>query len=132
MHFSHAPNVFSIPEETENRAFWAEEVNSDSDVFYVAEVEGKIVGLITAHITRNSELCFIANHPVCRIDTVVVDHSCRGKGVGQMLMGAVEEWAKQQKASEIRLEVMEFNKSAQDFYAAGGYEIQSRIMAKTI
>jgi len=47
-------------------------------------------------------------------------------------MDKVELWAKKSGAKEIRLEVMEFNTSAQAFYKSDGYDIQSRILAKPI
>jgi len=47
-------------------------------------------------------------------------------------MGVIENWAKNSGAKDIRLEVMEFNKYAQAFYARNGYLVMSRIMAKSI
>jgi len=47
-------------------------------------------------------------------------------------MKACKEWAKTSGAVEIRLEVMEFNAKAQDFYHKLGFDTQSRIMPHSL
>ena len=54
------------------------------------------------------------------------------QGVGKQLMQKVELWALESKADDIRLEVMEFNKNAQQFYDSSGYVTNSRILSKSI
>ncbi|EWH01482.1 GNAT family N-acetyltransferase [Halomonas sp. BC04] len=130
-HHEHAPSVFAIPEDQESD-YWRNKVNDIEKLFIAAQLDAKLVGLITATITNNYEVPFLSHHMVCRVGTIVVDVRHRHAGIGRLLMAKAEEWAAKQGANEIRLEVMEFNQRAMSFYANDGYETQSRIMSKWI
>jgi ribosomal protein S18 acetylase RimI-like enzyme len=63
---------------------------------------------------------------------VVVDIQAQRQGIGARLVQAVEQWAKQQHAAEVRLEVFGFNEPAIALYAKQGFHTQSHIMTKLI
>ncbi len=133
-HFQGAPNVFSDPETAAvgAKGFWQGKLNESESRFYVAEIDEQVAGFIVGKVTRNIEVNFICKNSVARVNTVVVAEKYQGRGVGKKLMQAFQEWAEDKKAVEVRLEVMEFNQSAQSFYAELGYGTQSRIMSKPL
>lgn len=47
-------------------------------------------------------------------------------------MAAVEQWARDSGATQFRLEVMEFNHNAQQFYDKLGFVPNSRLMMKCL
>lgn len=132
-HHNNAPNVFNSPATMgSDRDHWRVQLELKNSVFYVARDEHRILGFITAKITQNQKVIFLSRDKICRVGTIVVSKEHRSKGIGRSLMEKVEIWAKKFDAKEIRLEVMEFNRSAQAFYKSDGYDIQSRILAKPI
>jgi len=130
-HFEGAPNVFADPNASHdgNEEYWLGLMIEPKGTFIVAEVEGRIVGFVVARITQNLDISFIQSHKVCRVNTIVVDDSVQAKGVGKALMAKITQWATALQATEMRLEVMEFNEGALGFYESLGMHTQSRIMA---
>jgi GNAT superfamily N-acetyltransferase len=53
-------------------------------------------------------------------------------GIGRALMHRVERWAEEKGATEIELNVYEFNQSAFSFYLSLGYVTTSRKMEKRL
>jgi len=130
-HHDNAPNIFVGPNEAE-RAFLLQALSDLERFFLVATLDDKVVGFLTATINKNEIIPFIAKDPICRVGTIVIDQNHRSSGIGQALMKACKEWAKTSGAVEIRLEVMEFNAKAQDFYYKLGFNTQSRIMSHSL
>ena len=130
-HHDNAPNIFVGPNEAE-REFLLQALNDLERFFLVATLDEKVVGFLTATINKNEMIPFIAKDPICRVGTIVVDQNHRSSGIGQALMKTCKEWAETSGAVEIRLEVMEFNAKAQDFYHKLGFNTQSRIMSHNL
>jgi len=83
-------------------------------------------------INKNEMIPFLSKEPVCRVGTIVIDEKHRSIGLGKALMNKCNGWAISCEASEVRLEVMEFNAKAQNFYTGLGFKTQSRIMSNVI
>ena len=130
-HYQNAPNVFAQP-SYEERDFLLEALNDVDRLFLVAIFQNEVCGFLTATISKNDTIPFLTTEPICRIGTIVIDELHRSNGLGKALMSKCHEWASSSGASEIRLEVMEFNEKAQIFYAGLGFKTQSRIMWQTI
>ncbi|MGE0047756.1 MAG: GNAT family N-acetyltransferase [Acidithiobacillus sp.] len=101
-------------------------------LFLVACRNEDIQGFVTATIQEGAEIPFLHKLKVCKISTIVVDASCRREGVGSLLMEHAERWASSQGATEIRLEVMDFNATAQEFYEQQRYVASSHILCKPV
>jgi GNAT superfamily N-acetyltransferase len=67
---------------------------------------------------------------VCHIAAVVVTASERRKGVGRALVAAIEQWAKDKGAGDIRLHVYAFNSEATKFYEKLGYVVRYHTIGK--
>jgi len=83
---------------------------------FVAEVEGNVVGLVTAHILT------VINRPrdVAWITALVVDDKARNKGVGRALVKTVEAYARRAGCERLSVTTYEHLKGAQEFYVKLG------------
>ena len=131
LHHLYAPQAFVAPSE-EDRTFLINMLADEERLFLVAEEGQQVLGFITATITQNETISFLIKDPICRIGTIVVDENQKSKGVGRALMATVEQWARESGASQVRLEVMEFNRDAQQFYDRLGFTPNSRLMMKCL
>ncbi|MEL7325927.1 MAG: GNAT family N-acetyltransferase [Pseudomonadota bacterium] len=131
LHHLYAPQAFVAPSE-EDRTFLINMLADEERLFLVAEESQQVLGFITATITQNETISFLIKDPICRIGTIVVDENQKSKGFGRALMAAVEQWARESGATQVRLEVMEFNHNAQQFYDKLGFVPNSRLMMKCL
>ncbi|GGX43042.1 N-acetyltransferase [Saccharospirillum salsuginis] len=127
-HHDKAPQVF-VPPGQKDREYLVKNLKDPDIHIWVAEQDDRLIGFVTANIHRNTDIPFLTTVPICWVKTIVVDEANRSTGVGKALLDAVASWARQNGAREIKLQVMEFNDSAQAFYAKLGYTTQSRTMS---
>ena len=115
-----APGEFNFTVEQE-QAFLNEHASSDNSVFLVAEIEGKIVGMLnctggTRRATRHAATLGMS-----------VDREWRNQGVGSLLMARAVEWAKQSEmVSRIELSVFARNEMAIHLYQKYGFVVEGR------
>ena len=96
----------------------------DGKNFYVAEMNGTVVGILEllfrhiespAHVTRN----------IVFIDSMAVDEAYRGMGVGHLFFEKVKEIKEQNHLDGIELQVNARNKAAYEMYAHYGFTEKS-------
>jgi GNAT superfamily N-acetyltransferase len=91
------------------------------DVSYgtlVAERDGRVVGMAGTHLERTYE----ADGQCARIMSFVVGSKERGRGAGQALISAVEDWARDRGAADVMLTTHERRAGAHEFYGRLGYD----------
>lgn len=88
------------------------------DVVLVAEVDGKVVGWVHAHTYK-----LLVDAPEVEIGGLVVDEEMRGQGIGEQLMQAAEDWAREHDCESIYLRSNTIRTKAHEFYKRIGYEI---------
>jgi N-acetylglutamate synthase-like GNAT family acetyltransferase len=94
--------------------------NRERQQLLVAEEIGKIIGVIAFGCYEQFRL----QGCCCHIDTLVIDDTYRGKGVGKALLLKAEAYANEQGATEIELTTANFRRKTgtHDFYKAQGYD----------
>lgn len=111
------PNDNLIPEESFEKL-------AESDTFFVAEMDGTIVGVLEivfrhiespSHVTRN----------VIFIDTMAVDEKYRGMGIGHLFFDKVKEIREEKHCDGIELQVNAKNKAAYEMYRKYGFTEKS-------
>ncbi|HOX41220.1 MAG TPA: GNAT family N-acetyltransferase [bacterium] len=83
---------------------------------FIAEDEGRLVGFANAIIKIEMHSGYQA-----RVDGIVVDDNCRGKGVGRKLMEVLENWAKENGSKTMKLNSNVKRIEAHQFYEKIGY-----------
>jgi ribosomal protein S18 acetylase RimI-like enzyme len=83
----------------------------------VAEAEGEVVGMVTAQLLISTAEGGI----VALIEDMVVDTRLRGRGIGRLLMAAIEAWSRERGASRLQLLADRTNFSGLDFYDKIGW-----------
>jgi len=83
----------------------------------VAEHEGTVVGLITAHFVA----AIHADEPLALLTALVVHDGTRGHGVGRALVGRAELWARTLGALRLSVLTATHRQEAHRFYEHLGY-----------
>ncbi len=95
----------------------------NNGALYVADDNGKVVGIIVGivqNVSKLDQLSF-ASVKYGRILELFVHSEYRGKNIGKLLIEKMEDHFKQLHCDHIRIEVFEPNKNAHNFYRALGY-----------
>ena len=115
-----SPGEFDHTPE-EEAGFLADFAASKNSVFLVAEVDGKIVGLLTCKGSNRKAI----RHAVHL--GMSVDQGWRGQGIGNQLMARAIEWAKGTgTVTRIELALFERNKTALHLYEKFGFEVEGK------
>ena len=91
-------------------------LGSADDAIFVAEIDGEVTGYVHA---QHYELLYA--DPMMNIMGIAVDSSRRRMGIGAALLERVEELARQEGCSGVRLVSGASRKGAHDFYRRCGY-----------
>jgi ribosomal protein S18 acetylase RimI-like enzyme len=115
------------PEEVEFRARFQNVAGAPGHRIVVAELDGKVVGVL--HVFARPAL-----EKPCEavVQALVVDSACRSAGVGEALMREAESWAAQRGLSSTALYTRIDRDRARAFYERIGYRLKgtSRLMGK--
>ena len=122
MHVEWRPDIYKHTEELIPREGYLAAL--EYDVFYVAEDEGKVIGVLGLDY-RHVETPSHVTRDVVFIDSMAVDEPYRGKGVGHAFFARVKEIAAERHADAIELQVNARNRQAYDMYAKYGFREKS-------
>jgi len=101
---------------------------SKADHVLVAELDGKLVGLATVHVSLSIE----HDRPAAKLSAIVVDETHRRRGVGEALVAAVEAEARARDCCLIFLTTAERRKGAHAFYRRIGFEETGRRFTRVL
>lgn len=107
-------------DEAAFRARFERVLATDDHRIIVAEVEGKVVGVL--HMFERPAL-----EKPCEaiVQALVVDSDARSGGVGETLMREAEAWAQNRKLPSVSLYSRDDRKRAHAFYERIGYRIKA-------
>lgn len=97
----------------------------DAQIF-VADLNGTLVGLAEVYVREDEPNPFIVTHRYGHLQSLIVTTPYRKIGLGKQLVMAAQQWAKEQKATEIQLDIWEFAEGPLHFYEALGYRTLKR------
>jgi GNAT superfamily N-acetyltransferase len=98
------------------------------DRLVVAEVDGRLVGLASLHVSPSLEY----DEPAGKLAALVVDEARRGTGVGRALVEAIEAEARARGCGILFVTTAERRADAHAFYERLGLEYTGRRYAKTL
>jgi ribosomal protein S18 acetylase RimI-like enzyme len=107
-------------DEAAFRARFERVLATDDHRIVVAEVEGKVVGVL--HVFERPAL-----EKPCEaiVQALVVDSEARSSGVGEVLMREAEAWASDRKLPSVSLYSRADRKRAHAFYERIGYRVKA-------
>jgi len=86
----------------------------------VAEADGAVIGLLHVFVRPAVE-----NPKEAVVQSIVVDASCRRRGVGRTLMSEAERWGSERGCCAVALSSNVARSPAHAFYAALGYRVSA-------
>ncbi|MEX3959188.1 N-acetyltransferase family protein [Trinickia sp. EG282A] len=104
--------------ERERIAYWSARMSTPTDadrLALIAECNGDAAGFVFAERKPGSRDGVL-------LDNLHVSKHYQGRGVGKLLMNAVEEWARNLGESRLYLFVLEGNNRAMTFYEQQGWQ----------
>jgi GNAT superfamily N-acetyltransferase len=110
------------PTELENRLH-AVTAAGDGHALMVAELDGTVVGLL--HVFARPAL---EKPTEALVQSLVVDETCRGAGIGRALMTSAETWARERGLASAALHTQAQRADARAFYKSLGYEEVNQAM----
>lgn len=121
------PKVLAPEEYAENKCNELQTYIDDGRAIVYAAIEGSdLAGWIWIHeISR-------MNEKRVHISEIAINEPYRRKGIGNMLLAQVEEYAKEHGYSAIDLLVTKSNKEAVAFYRNASFEIERYVMRKAL
>jgi GNAT superfamily N-acetyltransferase len=129
LHHAHYPAVFSAPGDlAAHEALWSARAAA-GEQFWVACDDLDVVGFASAKLVDEKPTALLKPARFVRFGSIAVATAHRGRGIGTALMQAVTDWARAAGASEVCLNVFEFNSGAVRLYERLGYQSRSRNMA---
>lgn len=132
LHHDAWPEIFAGPSDPErDRTLWAQSIDGPQVATFVEERFGEVVAFITVSVVDESH-SLLQPMRYARVGSVCVAANLRGQGIGRILMTHAEQWAFARGATDMRLNVWTFNRSAMDFYAELGYVVRSQLLGKPL
>lgn len=127
------PDFYRIPDLRAVVAHYEElarRIETESLMCFVAESDETVIGIVEVRISdAPAPNSMLRSEPTASVD-IVVDADQRRQGIGRTLMQRAEEWARDQGATSLVLDMLRANKPAVAFYAALGYEDHGALFLK--
>jgi ribosomal protein S18 acetylase RimI-like enzyme len=99
---------------------------------FVAEANQHIVGLAEVYLRQDAGDSPRKPYRHGHVQSLMVDASVRGQGIGTALVRATEQWARENGACEMRLETWEFAAGPLRFYEDVGYHTLRRTLVRSL
>ena len=93
---------------------------------FVAEKDGRVAGMCSIQTLISTA----EGGLVGQVEDVVVREGCRGNGIGNALMDAVDGWAREKRLKRLQLLAEKDNTQALKFYRSRGWEITNLICVR--
>jgi len=135
LHRSNLPQRFREPEgPTREWEYFRSVITDESVGFFVAEDDGELVGFVHVVVRDSRDFPILVPRRYAFVDSIAVREELRGTGIGRVLMERAHEWATSMgaRATEMELNVFEFNEDAVAFYRKLGYRTICREMSRPL
>jgi ribosomal protein S18 acetylase RimI-like enzyme len=131
LHREQCPHIFQKPPgPVRERAYILDLLADEDHGLFVAETGGRVAGFLHVIAHDTPPIPILAPRRLAMVDNLAVRRDLRRTGIGRALMDRAQQWAREQGATELELNVFEFNAGAIAFYRSLGYETRTRRMSK--
>lgn len=128
LHATAEPGVFREAEPPLSADRFARLLADPECTVLVAEQRGAIVGVLIMSLRRTRDVPILVPRVTAHVNDLIVDEAHRRAGIGTALMEAARLWARAHGATDMHLNVWEFDREALRFYESLGYRVASRGM----
>jgi GNAT superfamily N-acetyltransferase len=135
------PDAYQVP-STDGLVEFFEELlgrpRSEDSVWLVAEIDGQVIGDISAHLERPAkdaerQMVRYLGETRVYVDALAVAEASRREGVGTRLMQAIEQWGRDQGAVRVMLDTHAGSPLSVPFYEQRmGYRRRSIVFEKRL
>lgn len=133
MHRDAHPEIFKQAEYPEDiKKYYRSCILDPDSTIIIAERENQMIGGVICSLETAPDIPILVPRKIACIENITVSLGFRNKGVGRLLIEAIQEWAEQRGASAIELTVWEFNRDAARFYERLGFQPFRRRMVKNL
>jgi ribosomal protein S18 acetylase RimI-like enzyme len=133
LHAAEHPGIFqSISGHIHTPEFFGELLADPNSALFIAEWDGQPAGFLLMKLRTSPDYPIMTPRLYAVVDSVYVHPQFRMQGLGEMLMLTGEEWALENGADSLELNVYDFNTAARGLYEKLGYQTLSRKMLKWI
>jgi len=128
-HVAWRPDIYEPVDENYTEDRFAEAIRNRQ--IYVAKLSGEIVGFVSL------QKCTygwpgVVKRSVMLVDEFGVHETCRGHGIGKIMMADIHALARAFGCTDLQLRVYPQNDDAVGFYQRCGFEIQNIGMQKKV
>ncbi|MFA9289112.1 MAG: GNAT family N-acetyltransferase [Weeksellaceae bacterium] len=109
-----------------------DDITKKEGKIYVAETEGKVVGVIAGSISYLESDVESIDTKRGRVTELFIEQNYRGQHIGSQLMQKIETYFKEQNCNIINIEVFAENPNAQKFYDTHGYKPRNIDLIKVL
>ena len=101
------------------------ELSNSNNIYLVAQLENKIVGICFSQIKEISNNRIMKDRKILNIGDICVDEKYQRNGIGKKLYNQIVQIAKEKNIHNVELMVWNFNKNAIKFYENLGMNIKN-------
>lgn len=99
---------------------------------WVAELHGQVVGLAEVYLRADEDSETTTTFRYGYLQSLVVHHPFRGRGIGAKLLSVAEDWSRKRGADELRLDTWELEQGPLYFYERQGYRTLRRTLVREL
>ncbi len=129
LHANAHPDIFQHGVPGLPETYFLAHIDSETQIAYVAEVDGTIVGYLLIELRESKFLDMLIPRKIAHIRDIAVMQTYQKQGIGHSLFQQSIDWAKSKGVTSLELTVWEFNQNAIAFYKRQGMETLTRTMA---
>ena len=127
------PLVQDVGASWERRLSWYRRLVQGGACYLTAsDDEGRVIGYAMVAIETGPDDTFATERGTAEVVTLVVTAQRRSAGVGQALLVAAEELARNRGCDTIKIAVMAGNQRAQAFYEGRGYAVAEQVLYRSL
>ncbi len=134
-HVKGVPDRLQRPDEYDTddlRSKLVDIIEAEDSNIFVTELDGQVIGLAEVYMREDESNPYRISHKYAHLQSIMVSEKCRRKEIGRRLLRAVEQWSKEKDATEVRLDIWEFDNGPLRFYEKEGYRTLRRTMVRKL
>jgi GNAT superfamily N-acetyltransferase len=107
-------------------------LSEDDSEILVAVLGGRVIGLAEVYVREDEPNVARVSHRFGYLQSLAVADAYRARGAGQALLRYAEGWARDRGATEMRVDIWEFDGGPLEFYERSGFRTLRRMLVRQL